>query len=105
MPYGLTVSTELLRVIAGLALFSDCVFVSAQTMRSDETPIPLASGAASELRKYSVPPRSVANWLSGEVAGQTVKPGLPARPTEPIVSIWVTAMVATPDSSWLLEKA
>jgi hypothetical protein len=84
MAYGFTVSTELLRLSAGLALFSDCVFVSAQTMRSLEIPVPLASAAASELMKYSVPPRSVAYAVPGVEAGQTVKPGLPF--TAPIVS-------------------
>src|SRR5215472_11895874 len=104
MAYGLTVSTELLRLRAGLVVFSDAVFVSAQTMRSLETPVPLASPAASELRKYSVPPRSEAYWLlPGVVAGQTVKPGLPF--TAPVVSNWVTEILAAPDASALLEKA
>src|SRR6266436_2909489 len=103
MAYGLTVSTVLLRLRAGLAVFSDCVFVSPQTIRSLETPDPLASAAASALRKYSVPPRLVAYAVPGVVAGQTVKPGLPF--TAPLVSNWVTAMLAALDASALLEKA
>src|SRR5437870_730231 len=50
--YGLTVSTLWLKLSAGLPL-SDWVFVNDQTMRSEETPVPLASSAASELIKYS----------------------------------------------------
>src|SRR5260370_14853671 len=103
MPYWLTVSTELLSLRAGLAVFSDCVFVSAQTMRSVEDPVPLASPAASELRKYSVPPRSVAYAPPGVVAGQTVKPGLPR--TAPVVSNCVTETLLAPEASALLEKA
>src|SRR6266568_3786221 len=91
MLYGLTASTLLLNKSAGLVL-SDAVFASVQMTRSLEAPSPFASAAASELMKYSVPLRFVAYCVSGEVAGQTVKPGLPGRPapglpTRPIVSI------------------
>src|SRR6266480_8047194 len=88
-----------LRVRAGLAVFSDCVFVSPQTIRSVEDPDPLASAAASELRKYSVPPRLVAYAVPGELAGQTVKPGLPF--TAPTVLNCVTATLAAFDASAL----
>src|SRR5579859_2815774 len=103
MAYGFTVSTELPRLRAGLPLFSDCVFVSTQTMRSEDIPVPLASAAASELMKYSVPPAPVSYELPGLVAGQMVKPGLPF--TRPVVSNWVTVTLAAPDASVLLEKA
>src|SRR6266699_3716636 len=56
MPYFPTVSTLWLSARAGVGESSDCVFVSAQTSRSVEEPVPLASSAAFELRKYSVPP-------------------------------------------------
>src|SRR6266567_2011165 len=91
MLYGLTVSITLLKRRPGLAVLSDDVLASVQTIRCLEAPFPLASGAASELMKYSVPRRFVAYCESGLVAGQTVKPGLPGKPapglpTRPIVS-------------------
>src|SRR5215469_7982243 len=97
MAYGLTVRMELLRLRAGLSPLSDCVFVSAQMMRSVEIPVPLASAAASELRKYSVPPAPVSYAVPGVLAGQTVKPGLPF--TAPTVLNWVTATLPALEAS------
>src|SRR5690348_1050170 len=93
MLYGLTVRTVLLISRAGVTAVSEAVFERDQTTRSLDAPLPFASGAASDLKKYSVPFRLVENFESGEVEGQTVKPGLPGRPapglpTIPIVSIW-----------------
>ena len=52
-------------------------------------PLPLASSAALEDMKNSVPPLAGEALPGGEVLGQTVKPGLPL--SSPAVSIWVTA--------------
>ena len=61
-PYWPTVRILLLRLTAGLAVFSDAVFVSVHTMSWLEVRVPAApetgfcaSSAAFELRKYSVP--------------------------------------------------
>src|SRR5437660_499534 len=102
MPYRLTLSLVWLRLSAGLE-FSELVFESAQTSRSVELPLPLASSAAFELRKYSVPPAPSSYAVPGDCAGQMVKPGLPL--SAPTVSNWVTATLAAPDASALLEKA
>ena len=72
--YGLTVLTVLVSRRPAPPLFSDCVWVSAQTTRFVEVPMGLTSLPASELRKYSVPPSLVAYWLAGLLAGQTVNP-------------------------------
>ncbi len=86
-----------------LALFSEELLDSAHSAMRLSVPLPLASSAAMELRKYSVPPRSSAYPPAGEVAGHTVKPGLP--PTAPMVSIWVTETVAAPEASARLDRA
>ena len=67
----------------GVAEASELVFVSAHTISSSDSRGPgvvpagsVASSAALELRKYSVPPAPVANCpVPGDMAGQTVKPG------------------------------
>src|SRR6516162_5566387 len=78
--YGFTDTMRLLRLSAGEALLSEAVLVSVHTTIWFEVWLPLlpdtgwvASSAAFELMKYSVPPFSVLN--SGAVAGHTVKPG------------------------------
>src|SRR5215469_12623882 len=110
MLYGLTVSTTLLSESAGVGALRDAVFERVQTTRSLDAPLPFASGAASELRKYSVPLRFVENFESGEVEGHTVKPGLPGRPapglpTIPIVSIWTKVIFAAWAASCSFGKA
>src|SRR5258708_30542892 len=67
------------------------------------TPLPWASSAAFELRKYSVPPLALELMSFGAVAGQIVKPALP--PTTPSVSISSTAMEAGCRASACLEMA
>src|SRR5262249_33928396 len=105
--YCPTVRIEFVRLRLGEAEFSEDVLVSFQTRRSVEVPVPgvqltpevhCASSPASELRKYSVPPLSVLNWVPGDCAGQTVKPGWPPTP-EWLVSNCVTSIVAAPDTS------
>ena len=116
--YWFTRSTLLVRLRAGVAVSSEDVFANAQTMSRSDWCVPpapvtgwVASSAALELRKYSVPPASMANEeVAGDWAGQTVKPGCLGvsalgRLTAPKVSRWVTFTVAAPDASWALEKA
>src|SRR6476619_3760930 len=67
--YRPTVSVVLERLSAGLALLSDLVLLSAQTSKLVEEPSPLASSAALDDRKYSVPPCALAYWLPGLSAG------------------------------------
>ena len=63
-PYWFTLSTLLLRLSAGVAEFSDEVLVSVQTTSCFDVRVParagrsasVASSAAFELMKYSVPP-------------------------------------------------
>ena len=110
MLYGLTVSTTLLNKGFGVTKLSDAVFASVQTIRLREAPNPLASGAAFELMKYSVPLEIVAYWRSGLVAGHTVKPGFPGRPapglpTAPMVSNWTTMIAEALAARACFEKA
>src|SRR5438874_12782475 len=78
-----TVSTLWASVIDGFLLPSELVFVSDHTSSWCEllgptaTPLPCASSAALELRKYSVPPFAVELRPAGAVAGQIVKPEFP----------------------------
>ncbi len=62
---------------AGVAVFNDCVFDTAQIRRrlSDRVLLKFAT----PLSRYSVPPASVEKEVPGEIAGQTVKPGFPSR--------------------------
>src|SRR6266581_9590583 len=116
--YWLTVSTLLLRLSAGDAVFSDDVFVSAQVTSWVEVRAPaapdtgwVASSAAFELRKYSVPPALESKEaVPGDWAGQTVKPGCvdPAALgtlTAPNVSMCVMMTDAAPAASCAFEKA
>ena len=55
---------------------SDVVLVSDQVSSWSERPVPLASGAAFVLRKYSVPPARVSyDAAVGDWDGHTVNPG------------------------------
>src|SRR5918911_2778627 len=82
-PYWPTVRILLLMPTAGLAVFSDAVFVSVHTMSWFEVRLPAvpetgfcASSAAFELSMYSVPLFARLNCdVPGDCAGQTVKPG------------------------------
>ena len=76
----------------GLEVSSVAVLVSDQMAMRLSVPLPLASSAAIELRKYSVPAWASSYRMPGVTAGRRVKPGLPA--TAPMVSIWVTFTVA-----------
>ena len=111
---------ELLRkwLTAGAALFSDEVFVSVQAAIWFDVrgPVPpdtgiVASSAAFELMKYSVPPASVLNEsVPGDWAGQTVKPGCdePASLGEftiPHVSMCCIVTLEAPAASCAFEKA
>src|SRR5215831_6032541 len=79
MPYWPTVSTLVDKLRAGDAVLREEVLVSVQTTRSVDEPVkasPAASSPALELRKYSVPPALRSNeFVPGDWAGQTVKPG------------------------------
>src|SRR5215469_11641667 len=82
-PYWPTVRILLLRLTAGVAVFSDAVFVIVQTTSWLEVRVPACpetgfcvSSAAFELRKYSVPLSARLNCdVPGDCAGQSVKPG------------------------------
>src|SRR6266540_3881402 len=117
-PYWPTLSTLLLRLSAGLAVFSEAVFVSVQTMSCSDVRVPAepetgfwASSAAFELRKYSVPPLFRLNEpVPGDCAGQTVKPGCvePASLgtlTMPDVSMCCIVTLAAPAASCAFENA
>ena len=71
----------------------------------------VASSAAFELRKYSVPPAFRLNeFVPGDCAGQTVKPGCVAPAslgalTVPDVSMCTIVTVAAPAASCAFEKA
>ena len=70
----------------------------------------VASSAAFELMKYSVPPLSVLNCVPGDCAGQTVKPGWvePASLgalTMPDVSKCTIVTLAAPAASCAFESA
>src|SRR5204862_640734 len=82
-PYWPTLRILLLRLSAGLAVFSDAVFVSVHTTNCSDVRVPAApetgfcaSSAAFELRKYSVPLFAELHCeVPGDCAGQTVNPG------------------------------
>src|SRR5262252_7636625 len=117
-PYWPTVKMLLLRLTAGLAVFSDAVFVSAHTMSWLEVRVPAwpetgfcASSAAFELRKYSVPLLSRLNCdVPGDCAGQSVNPGCvePASLgafTMPEVSMCCMDTLAAPAASCAFDSA
>src|SRR5919198_6658613 len=117
-PYWPTVGILLLIATAGLAVFSDAVFVSVHTMSWLEVRLPAApetgfcaSSAAFELRKYSVPLLARSNCdVPGDWDGQSVKPGCvePASLgafTMPEVSMCVTVTLAAPAASAAFESA
>src|SRR5919197_2661015 len=112
-PYWPTVKILLLRLSVGVAVFSDEVFVSVQTMSWFEVRVPgapetglCASSAAFELRRYSVPLFARLNCdVPGDCAGQSVKPGCvePASLgalTMPEVSMCCIVTFAAPAASW-----
>ena len=96
---------------------SEEVLVSDQTTSWFEClmpPVPatgfVASAPAFELMKNSVPPLSELNWVPGDCAGQTVKPGWvePASLgalTMPDVSMCTIVTLAAPAASCAFEKA
>src|SRR5574341_200624 len=89
---------------------NDFVLVNAQTISSFEKPPPgtaFASSAAFELRKNSVPSAWVLKRLSGDRAGQTVKPGwTPVDEfTASTVSNWTTVTVCLFSARSSLGKA
>ncbi len=117
-PYWFTLSTWLLRLSAGVLVFSEDVFVSAHTTSWFEVRLPaepetgcVASSAAFELRKYSVPPAFRSNESApGDCAGQRVKPGCvePASLgwlTAPKVSMCCIVTLAAPAASCAFERA
>src|SRR6266516_1265552 len=117
-PYWPTVRILLLRLAAGLAVFSDAVFVSVHTMSWSDVRVPAApetgfcaSSAAFELKKDSVPRFARLNCeVPGDCAGQSVKPGCvePASlgaPTMPDVSMRCIVTLAAPAASCAFEKA
>src|SRR5215467_1237196 len=117
-PYWPTVRILLLRLTAGLAVFSDAVLVSVHTMSWWEVRVPglpeagfCVSSAAFELRKFSVPLFARLNCdVPGDCAGQSVKPGCvdPASLgafTMPEVSTCCTVTLVTPAASCALESA
>src|SRR4029077_6100675 len=116
--YVLTPTTWLESARAGAALLSDVVLVRAQAtiwLEMYWPPKPatgcVASSAAFELRKYSVPPAFESNEdAPGDWAGHTVKPGWVdpaslATLTAPKVSMCCIVAVATPAASWAFENA
>src|SRR5947209_6125954 len=98
------------------AYITCCMRVSFESSR-ETTSAPraawIASSAAFELRKYSVPPASSAyDVVPGDCAGHNVNPGclmLGVSPvitlTEANVSRWVAFTLAAPDASWRFENA
>src|SRR5262252_5914358 len=108
----------LLRLIAGLAVFSDAVLASVHTMSWLEVRVPglpetgfCASSAALELRKYSVPLFARLNCdVPGDCAGHSVKPGC-AGPaslgafTMPEVSMCCIVTLAAPAASCAFDSA
>ena len=114
IPYRFTLSTLLLRLSAGVPVFSDDVLLRAQTTRFVEEAVkagPAASRPAFELRKYSVPPLLVSkDNAPGLWAGQTVKPGSVCATGEvaltiPVVSKCCIVTLAAPAASCAFEKA
>ena len=107
----------MLRLSDGLAVFSEAVFVSVQTISWFDVRVPAepetgfcASSAAFELRKYSVPRLSPLNCVPGDCAGQSVKPGCvgPASLgafTIPEVSMCCIVTLAAPAASCAFESA
>jgi hypothetical protein len=102
----------------GVAVFSDDVLLSVHTISWVDVwlpPVPatglVASSAAFELRKYSVPPLLVSKEPApGDWAGHTVKPGCvePASLealTKPDVSKCCMVTDAAPAASWAFESA
>src|SRR6266581_1936351 len=93
--YWFTPSTLLLRLMEGEALFSEEVLANVQTISWDDV---------------WVPPKPVSNWVPGDCAGQTVKPGCvePASLgtfTMPDVSMCTNVTWAAFAASCALEKA
>src|SRR5918911_2616123 len=117
-PYWPTVRILLRRLAAGLAVLSDAVFDSVQTMSWFDVRVPAApdtgfcaSSAAFELSMYSVPLFARLNCdVPGDCAGQTVKPGCvePASLgalTIPEVSMCCIVTFAAPAASCAFESA
>src|ERR687888_2471145 len=117
-PYWPTVRILLLRLSAGVAVFSEAVFFRVHTMSWFDVRLPAApetgfcaSSAAFELRRYSVPLFARLNCdVPGDCAGQTVKPGCvdPASLgafTMPDVSMCCIVTLAAPAASCAFEKA
>src|SRR5579859_2667989 len=69
--YGSVWISWLVRLSAGVALSSDAVLVSVHIPMVLLEPLPLASAAALELRKYSVEPWVSAGVPPGAIEGQT----------------------------------
>ena len=108
----------MLSLTAGLAVFSDAVFVIVHTMSWLEVRVPgvpetgcCASSAAFELRKYSVPLFARLNCdVPGDCAGHSVKPGCvePASlgaVTMPDVSMCCTDTLGAPAASCAFGSA
>src|SRR2546423_3563598 len=117
-PYWPTVRILLLRLTAGLAVFSDAVLANVHAISWFDVRVPAvpatgfcASSAAFELRKYSVPLFARLNCdVPGDCEGQTVKPGWvePASLgalTIPEVSMCCIVTLAAPAASWAFESA
>ena len=117
-PYWPTVSTVFDKLRAGELLLSEDVLVKLHTTSWFELRLPaepatgfVASSAAFELKKFSVPPAfRLYDVVPGDCAGQTVKPGWvePASLgtlTAPNVSICCMVTLAAPAASCALEKA
>src|SRR5438067_3496268 len=118
IPYPVTARTLFARTAAGVVVLSDDVFVSAHTTISLDVYVPpvpatgcVASSAAFELRKYSVPPAFTSNEaVPGDCAGHTVNPGWVgpaslATFTKPNVSMCCIVTVAAPAARCAFEKA
>src|SRR5215218_11080919 len=108
--YRLTVDRPLCRSSDGESLSRERVLVSAhRPMVLDEPKSsPLASSAALELMKYSVPPLALAYWwVPGLIAGHTVKPGSPPRvlAVPAAVLIWTMCTLASPRARARLDMA
>src|SRR3954469_17831886 len=90
---------------SGVVASSEAVFVRAHSPRRRAVPVGLPvsdPSPATELSMNSVPLASLAYWLAGDVAGQTVKPGVPARLR---LGTRVTPTVAGCSESWRFENA
>src|SRR5436190_22861831 len=117
-PYWPTVTILLLIATAGVAVFSEAVFVSAHTTSWFDVRVPAApetgfcaSSAAFELSRYSVPLLARLNCeVPGDCAGQSVKPGCvdPASLgafTMPDVSMCCIVTLAAPAASCAFDSA